>query len=108
MTDNIYTVLDSIQAIVTIVDSGFNVLITVDWRSADAQLEVTWLQPSASIWAWRGRHSYCRPFDKAFIKPSAKSQRLLFHVIVIYWQHIQYFITPKVNLQSNTLEVCCG
>ena len=59
-------------------------------------------------WAWRGRQSYCRPFDKAFIKPSAKSQRLLFHVIVIYWQHIQYFYCPKVNLQSITLEVCWG
>lgn len=40
---NIYTVLASIQAIVTIVDSGFNVLITGCRRSADAQLVVTWL-----------------------------------------------------------------
>lgn len=44
-----------------------------------------------------GRQSYWHLFDKAFIKPSAKSQRLLFHVIVIYWQHIQYFIALKLT-----------
>lgn len=44
-----------------------------------------------------GRQSYWHLLDKAFIKPSAKSQRLLFHVIVIYWQHIQYFIALKLT-----------
>lgn len=104
---NIYTVLASTQAIVTIVDSGFNVLTTVCWRTADAHLMVTWLQPSASI-GLGGSPAYCHLFDEVFIKPDAKSQRLLFHVIVIYWQHIQYFYCPKVNLQSITLEVCWG
>ena len=53
-----------------------------------------------------GRLSAVHLFDKVFIKSDAKSQRLLFHVLVICWQHIQYFYYPKVNLQSNTLEVC--
>ena len=54
---NIYTVLASTQAIVTIVDSGFNVLIAVCMRSAGAHLMVAWLQPSASI-GLGGSHAY--------------------------------------------------
>ena len=45
-----------------------------------------------------GRQSYCHLFDKAFIKSDAKSQRLLFHVIVIYLAIYSILLSLSVNL----------